>query len=542
MPSKPPASLLLEWMTASAALTPTTEPVAIGVLWRDNGVLTYSTGIPPVVTDQPDDASVADGETATFSVAATNATSYQWQKQESGAGAWSNISGATSASYTTGVLTAAADSTDKYRCNVAGLGGSVTSDAATLTVARIPPTGSAIWLRAQDEAYSNGANVTQWSDRSGNARHFTIGSNYPTFVANANNGKAAIAFNGTNQGLNRSYTGSGTAYTIAGIVAQDDTTFKVWWQNGIAPYVGWNVNRTVQFYRGATLASNIKIPQTNWMPVVVRVSGTTAEIFLGTMKVASGTVTSGPLAVAGLCNLASYFFPGKLQEIVAYESALSDANLTILVNYLLEQAGKADTPRYVICDGDSLTQGVTPANPYPTYMQTALGSTYSVQNFGVSGQTIVYNATAAGSGYGYLNSDVATQVDPYLAARKIDGTKQIVIAWAGTNDVYYGRTGTEAHTDFAAYCAARQAAGAKVIAINMIDRRTDLGSWTKAYQNDFNALFASNAATYSDAHYDAAAVFVDNTNTTYYQSDKIHLTSAGNLIVSNALTPLVQSL
>lgn len=96
----------------------------------------------PVITisGQPASATASHGSTATFSVTATatlgGALSYQWQKQESGAGAWTNISGATSASYTTGSLTVAADNTDKYRVVVSATLGalSVTSSAATLTV------------------------------------------------------------------------------------------------------------------------------------------------------------------------------------------------------------------------------------------------------------------------------------------------------------------------------------------------------------------------------------------------------------------------
>jgi hypothetical protein len=134
MADKPPASLQLSWMTDAIALAPTTEPVAVGVLWRDDGVVSFSAGIPPVVTDQPDDASANEGETATFSVAATNATTYQWQKQEAGVGAFSDIVGATSDEYETGVLSIAADNADVFRCYITGPGGNVTSNTATLTV------------------------------------------------------------------------------------------------------------------------------------------------------------------------------------------------------------------------------------------------------------------------------------------------------------------------------------------------------------------------------------------------------------------------
>lgn len=85
------------------------------------------------------DLSESETDKATFTVVATvlpaTTLTYQWQKQEAGAGAWSNVTGATSASYTTPVLTVADDSTDKYRVVVSAANAdSVTSDAATLTV------------------------------------------------------------------------------------------------------------------------------------------------------------------------------------------------------------------------------------------------------------------------------------------------------------------------------------------------------------------------------------------------------------------------
>lgn len=91
------------------------------------------------ISAQPANATVFSAATATFSVTAsrtgTGSLTYQWQKQEGGAGAWTDVSGATSASYTTGALTAAADNTDKYRVVVSLVNAQpVTSNAATLTV------------------------------------------------------------------------------------------------------------------------------------------------------------------------------------------------------------------------------------------------------------------------------------------------------------------------------------------------------------------------------------------------------------------------
>ena len=92
---------------------------------------------------QPQNASVTAPAAATFSVVATiNSAlplSYQWEIQQEGAGAWTAIEGATSASYTTGATAtgdgAGATDGDKYRVVISATGVTATSTAATLTVA-----------------------------------------------------------------------------------------------------------------------------------------------------------------------------------------------------------------------------------------------------------------------------------------------------------------------------------------------------------------------------------------------------------------------
>ena len=92
-----------------------------------------------VISAQPLAAAALEGETAVFSVTATASVgtlSYQWEKQEAGAGAFTPIVGATASSYTTPVLTVADDNTDVYRVVVSGSlsAAPVTSDPAVLTV------------------------------------------------------------------------------------------------------------------------------------------------------------------------------------------------------------------------------------------------------------------------------------------------------------------------------------------------------------------------------------------------------------------------
>ncbi len=88
----------------------------------------------PTITKQPEAQSVTVGQTATFTITANGSEplSYQWQKSDSSDN-WADISGAIGATYTTEATTTGMNGY-QYRCVVSNSAGSVTSDAATLTV------------------------------------------------------------------------------------------------------------------------------------------------------------------------------------------------------------------------------------------------------------------------------------------------------------------------------------------------------------------------------------------------------------------------
>jgi hypothetical protein len=75
--------------------------------------------------------------------------------------------------------------------------------------------GLKLWLDATDATTItlNGSSVSEWRDKSGNAFHFSQGTsnNQPSYTGTIN-GKAAIVFDGTNDGLDRnSVTNSNVA-------------------------------------------------------------------------------------------------------------------------------------------------------------------------------------------------------------------------------------------------------------------------------------------------------------------------------------------
>ncbi|MEO8523779.1 MAG: hypothetical protein ABI460_03570 [Caldimonas sp.] len=110
-----------------------------GTLISNPATLTVtSSAVAPTVTTQPANQSVIEPATATFNVTAggTAPLAYQWQRLV--AGTWTDIAGATGASYTTPATVRANDDGAQFRVVIGNAVNSVTSNAATLTVSLAP--------------------------------------------------------------------------------------------------------------------------------------------------------------------------------------------------------------------------------------------------------------------------------------------------------------------------------------------------------------------------------------------------------------------
>ena len=110
---------------------------ANGTVYSNSATLTVTSGSKPTITTPPSNKTAAAGTTATFTVGASNATSYQWQYYDSSSGSWANVTnsaytGLTSASM--GVPATTGRNGLKFRCAVSNANGTVTSNSATLTV------------------------------------------------------------------------------------------------------------------------------------------------------------------------------------------------------------------------------------------------------------------------------------------------------------------------------------------------------------------------------------------------------------------------
>jgi len=104
---------------------------SVGTVTSNTVALTVNT--PPAIATQPISQTVTAGQTASFSVTATGTAplSYQWRKNGA------NISGATASTYTT-PATASSDNGAQFMAVISNVAGTVTSNAATLTVTTPP--------------------------------------------------------------------------------------------------------------------------------------------------------------------------------------------------------------------------------------------------------------------------------------------------------------------------------------------------------------------------------------------------------------------
>ena len=134
--------------TEGQVVTTTIKAVAVKDGMQDSKVTSFEykisipdTAVAPGITTQPTNATVVEGNKATFTVVVTGTPepTYQWQIDRNDGNGFVNIDGATSASYTT-LVTVKANDGYKYRCVVTNRKGSVTSNEATLTVTDAPVT------------------------------------------------------------------------------------------------------------------------------------------------------------------------------------------------------------------------------------------------------------------------------------------------------------------------------------------------------------------------------------------------------------------
>ena len=227
--------------------------------------------------------------------------------------------------------------------------------------------GLALWLDADDassitEATSN--QVSQWDDKSGNARHFSqaTSGDQPATNVTAQNGRNVIDFDGVSEVLYRTSTfihglGPMSVFIVISATAEDNmwvlsesSTLSNTQLFGVfIMQSGAHNDKQAAFYRDD--ANNTDIDQTSFANGalydnsfnigLVTDSGTVHKTFVDggpqehSLNYTRGTyalnrVSIGALVRAAVSNWAAF----SIGEIIIYDSVLSDADLNQVGNYL----------------------------------------------------------------------------------------------------------------------------------------------------------------------------------------------------------------
>ena len=229
-----------------------------------SSAVTLTVNVAPAITTQPAPQTVTSPATATFTVAGTGlpTPTYQWQRSNDGGTTWADLTGATSASYTT-TATSASDNNAKFRAVLSnGIGSSANSSAATLTVYAPPSvsnfsvsptsvtsgssatlsytfTGASAKIGTSAEASDVAASVT-----SGGTTNVAPGTSTTYYLTVANEASVTTSAT-TTLTINPTITISGNAGVAGAILCYTDGTAKTATANGTGAYTltvsfGWS--------------------------------------------------------------------------------------------------------------------------------------------------------------------------------------------------------------------------------------------------------------------------------------------------------------
>ncbi|MBM3146793.1 MAG: SGNH/GDSL hydrolase family protein, partial [Actinobacteria bacterium] len=189
----------------------------------------------------------------------------------------------------------------------------------------------------------------------------------------------------------------------------------------------------------------------------------------------------------------------------------------------------------IVFDGDSLTYG-TGAGPGEDYPSVALQR--------LPGRITAINVAVPGQEWGDMLDDAAGEIDPLLAPA---ARHNIVVVWAGTNDLNRTHTAKRIWAEIERYCRDRRLRGWKVVILTVLSRiPTRSGSRFERQRRLLNHAIRERRPAVADAVADVAhdkrigdyAGFA----AAQYKSDGIHNNAAGNAVIAEVVVETLRPL
>jgi lysophospholipase L1-like esterase len=254
----------------------------------------------------------------------------------------------------------------------------------------------------------------------------------------------------------------------------------------------------------------------------------------------SGTFFMGGNNLSAQMNGTIYRAIFYNRKLTPAEVAQNDASIDDWIKYRGVTRLKYTPPassNNLICVGDSITQGKGASPACASTMLTGLSDTFQIYNMGMSGETLANMVTAS--------PKFATGINP-------NGKSNIAWIFAGTNDMCVtSNTLTPAQTfqKLIAFSRYMRTQGAKVMVLPMLSRTGSYqGTTCDSLHDQYNTLIAQNWSSFADSFVYGMLTDPNLTadgayaNTTYFQSDGIHPTLAGQQLIAGYVQSEVNNL
>lgn len=275
----------------------------------------------PAFTTQPANQSVTAPNPATFTAAVTGtpAPTLQWQRSNDSGVTWTDLVGATNATFSTGA-TASTDNNAQFRVMASNTAGSLASAAATLTVASQPKTWQAAGLVSADVSGSVmephlgfdalGNAIAIWIHNDAGVNRYDLWAN--RYVAGTGWGTPQVIFPGVDTRVNRPQLGvaaDGTALVLWELMDDPYNPLPHILSIRFDPATGWGTANRIDNDSGTTTSDSPKLAvAANGAAVAVWDQGdglTVIRVCMLTGSSSTGWVgspavlASGPLAQPG---------------------------------------------------------------------------------------------------------------------------------------------------------------------------------------------------------------------------------------------------